>query len=53
MTIEEELTALKKELKAILTREEWYVEHHLWDTMIPWFDMGDVEKANAIEYWSK
>jgi len=48
-----EAEAMKKELKAIVTREAWYVEQDRWDEMIPWFDMLPDEKANAIEYWSE
>jgi len=53
MDIHEELAALKKELRAITTREEWYWKQGRWDEMIPWFDLQPIEKRNAIEYWSE
>lgn len=51
--MEEKIAALEKEILAIKTREAWYVDQNRWDDMVPWFDLTDIERKNAIEYWGE
>lgn len=50
--LQHEILALKAEIKAIKTREAWYVDQKRWDEMVPWFDLTDNERKQAIEYWA-
>lgn len=51
--MEEKIAALEKEILAIKTREAWYVDQERWEEMIPWFDLTDHERKQAIAYWGE
>lgn len=53
LSIINEAVDMKRELRAITTREEWYINNKQWDEMVPWFDMSPQEKIAAIEFWSE
>lgn len=46
-----ELEEVKKELQAVVTREEYYSEMRGMVQMVPWSELKEVERKNALLYW--
>lgn len=46
-----ELAEVKKELAAVITREEYYSEMRGMVQMVPWSELKEAERKNALLYW--